>query len=63
MMRFGSGRIINIASVWGVVGSAVESTYSGAKAGVIGFRARLAKNLAAQILQLIVSARVPLKQR
>lgn len=45
MMRFGSGRIINIASVWGVVGSAVESTYSGAKAGVIGFSRALSKEL------------------
>lgn len=45
MMRFGGGRIINIASVWGVVGSAVESTYSGAKAGVIGFSRALSKEL------------------
>lgn len=45
MMRFGGGRIINIASVWGVVGAAVESTYSGAKAGVIGFSRALSKEL------------------
>ena len=42
MMRFGGGKIINIASVWGVVGSAVESTYSGAKAAISNFTQWLA---------------------
>ena len=41
-----TGRIINISSIWGVSGSAVESVYSAAKAGVIGFTKSLAKELA-----------------
>ena len=41
-----SGRIINISSIWGVVGAAMESVYSAAKAGVIGFTKSLAKELA-----------------
>lgn len=42
----GSGKIINISSVWGVRGGALESVYSAAKAGVIGFTKSLAKELA-----------------
>lgn len=41
----GSGRIINISSVWGVHGASCEVAYSAAKAGVIGFTKALAKEL------------------
>lgn len=41
-----SGRIINIASMWGEVGASCEVAYSAAKAGVIGLTKALAKELA-----------------
>lgn len=41
-----SGKIINITSMWGEHGGAVESAYSAAKAGVIGLTKALAKELA-----------------
>lgn len=40
------GRIINIASVWGQTGAAMEVVYSAAKAGVVGLTKALAKELA-----------------
>lgn len=40
------GRIVNISSVWGVCGAAMETVYSAAKAGVIGFTKALALELA-----------------
>ncbi|MDR0697129.1 MAG: 3-oxoacyl-ACP reductase FabG [Christensenellaceae bacterium] len=39
------GRIINISSIWGLVGASCEVVYSAAKAGVIGFTKALAKEL------------------
>ena len=39
------GRIINISSMWGVVGASCEVHYSAAKAGLIGFTKALAKEL------------------
>ncbi|MBR5543043.1 MAG: 3-oxoacyl-ACP reductase FabG [Oscillospiraceae bacterium] len=39
------GRIINISSVWGVVGASCEAHYSASKAGLIGFTRALAKEL------------------
>jgi len=45
MIRHGYGRIINIASVWGVLGAANEVAYSTAKAGLIGFTKALAKEV------------------
>jgi len=39
------GRIINISSVWGVVGGSCETHYSASKAGIIGFTRALAKEL------------------
>lgn len=45
MIRKQFGRIINISSVWGVVGASCESHYSAAKAGLIGFSRALAKEL------------------
>ena len=40
-----SGRIINITSMWGIVGSSCEVHYSTAKAGIIGMTKALAKEL------------------
>ncbi len=40
------GRIVNISSVWGVCGAAMETVYSAAKAGIIGFTKALAAELA-----------------
>lgn len=39
------GRIINISSMWGLVGASCEVLYSASKAGVIGFTTALAKEL------------------
>ena len=39
------GRIINISSMWGIVGSSCEVHYSTAKAGLIGMTKALAKEL------------------
>ncbi len=46
MLKKGGGRIINISSVWGVVGASCEVLYSASKAGLIGFTKALAKELA-----------------
>jgi len=40
-----SGCVINISSVWGVVGASCEVHYSTAKAGLIGFTKSLAKEV------------------
>lgn len=45
MIRYHSGCIINIASMWGEVGASCEVAYSAAKAGVIGLSKALAKEL------------------
>ncbi|MDR2266922.1 MAG: SDR family oxidoreductase [Christensenellaceae bacterium] len=39
------GSIINISSIWGIVGASCESVYSATKAGVIVFTKALAKEL------------------
>lgn len=41
-----SGKIINIASMWGEVGASCEAHYSATKAAVIGFTKALAKEVA-----------------
>ena len=41
-----AGRIVNIASMWGQVGAAMETAYSAAKAGLIGLTKALAKEAA-----------------
>ncbi len=41
-----NGKIINISSLWGVVGGSCEVIYSASKAAVIGFTKALAKELA-----------------
>ena len=40
-----SGRIINISSIWGLVGSSCEAHYSASKAALIGLTKALAKEL------------------
>lgn len=45
MIRRSFGRIINISSVWGIVGASCETHYSASKAGLIGFTRALAKEL------------------
>jgi 3-oxoacyl-[acyl-carrier protein] reductase len=45
MIRNHCGRIINISSMWGVVGSSCEVHYSATKAAIIGMTKALAKEL------------------
>ena len=47
-----SGKIINISSVWGMVGASCEVHYSAAKAGVIGLTKALAKELGPSNIQV-----------
>lgn len=46
------GKIINISSIWGIVGASCEVAYSTAKAGVNGFTKSLAKELAPSNIQV-----------
>lgn len=48
MMKQRCGRIINIASVSGVIGNMGQANYSASKAGVIGLTKSMAKELAAR---------------
>lgn len=48
MMKKRAGRIINMASVVGLVGNAGQTNYAAAKAGVIGFSKSAAKELASR---------------
>ncbi len=48
MMKQRSGRIINIASVSGVIGNMGQANYSSSKAGVIGLTKAAAKELASR---------------
>ena len=45
MIRKGRGRIVNITSMWGLVGASCEVHYSAAKAGLFGFTKALAKEV------------------
>lgn len=57
MVKQRSGRIINIASVVGLVGNAGQSNYSASKAGIIGFTKSLAKELSSR--NILVNAVAP----
>lgn len=46
MLKQKSGSIINISSMWGISGAAMESAYSATKGGVNAFTKSLAKELA-----------------
>lgn len=52
MLPAKKGKIINIASIWGMVGAACEVHYSAAKAGVIGLTKALAKELGPSNIQV-----------
>jgi 3-oxoacyl-[acyl-carrier protein] reductase len=56
MLRQKSGRIVNIASVNGLRGSAGQTNYSASKAGLIGFSRSLAKELASRGITVNVVA-------
>ena len=45
MMRKKSGKIVNIASITGLMGNAGQANYSASKAGVIGLPNRLPENM------------------
>ena len=45
MVHKKAGKIINISSVWGMVGASCEVSYSASKAAIIGFTKALAKEL------------------
>lgn len=57
MMRQRSGRIVNLASVVGVVGNPGQANYVAAKAGVIGLTKTTAKELATR--NILVNAVAP----
>ena len=57
MMRRRSGRIVNIASVAGLVGNPGQTNYSAAKSGLIGFTRSLAREIGSR--QITVNAVAP----
>ena len=46
MVSAGQGRIVNLSSIWGLVGGSMEVAYSAAKAGILGFTKALAQEVA-----------------
>ena len=46
MIAAGGGKIINVSSMWGLVGSSCEAIYSASKAAVVGLTKALAKEFA-----------------
>lgn len=45
MIQAGKGKIITVASIWGLVGASMESVYAASKAGLIGMTKSLSKEL------------------
>ena len=56
MMKARKGRIINIASVIGIMGNAGQSKYAAAKAGIIGFSKSLAREIGSRSITVNVVA-------
>ena len=52
MIRQGSGKIINLSSIWGITGASCEAAYSASKAAVIGLTRALAKELGPSGIQV-----------
>ncbi len=52
MVKQRQGKIINISSVMGLIGSAGQTNYCASKAGVIGFTRSLAKEVGARNIQV-----------
>lgn len=52
MLAQGAGRIINVSSIWGNAGAAMETAYSASKGGVNALTRALAKELAPSNIQV-----------